>query len=150
MDSLQKYALETLIKRELTLSEIANIDQYLPQRNDVAIAECLPKRSNLKTTPIGIGTILAVLAPNGGAFLDALEQAGQTDPNVKWALKLIEQSNFDLGMESTRVQMSIFAEQVPYFKSGIAVLLKLAEEEIPINFNEVSDVLNMAEGRLVL
>jgi len=83
-------------------------------------------------------------------FLDALETTGQSDPNVKWALKLIEQSNFDVGMEATRSQMKAFAQAVPSFADGINMLLTIAEHSEPIHYNEVSNVLNVAEGRLML
>ena len=119
-------------------------------RNDVAIAALLPPKVTVQSKPIGIGTILAVLAPNGGQFLDALEALGQTDPNVKWALKLIEQSNFDVGMDATRAQMQAFAQVAPDFAVGIAALMATAERTKPIHFNAVSDALNIAEGRLTL
>ena len=146
----QQTALESLACRSLSADEIAAIDPLLPERNDVAIAALLPPKVTIQSTPIGIGTILAVLAPNGGAFLDALETLGQTDSNVKWALKLIEQSNFDVGMEATRQQMQAFAQAAPSFSDGIAALLATAERSEPIHYNAVSDALNIAEGRLML
>jgi len=150
MNLKQQEALESLIDRKLTIEEIALIDPYLLQRDDVAIANLLPKKKGLVSTPIGIGTILAFLAPSGGAFLDALEAAGQSDPNVKWALKLIEQSNFDIGMPATREQMKLFAQAAPQFVEGIALLLTLAEKDERVHYNQVSDSLNIAEGRLTL
>ena len=150
MNLKQQEALESLIDRKLTNDEILLINPYILIRDDVSIANLLPKKKVLVTTPIGIGTILAFLAPSGGAFLDALEAAGQSDPNVKWALKLIEQSNFDIGMEATRAQMRIFAEAAPQFAEGIALLLTLAEREERVHYNAVSDALNIAEGRVML
>lgn len=146
----QQNALASLAGRPLSEDEIAAIDPLLPDRNDVAIAAILPPNVTIQSKPIGIGTILAVLAPNGGAFLDALETLGQTDSNVKWALKLIEQSNFDVGMEATRQQMQAFAQAAPSFADGIAALLATAERSEPIHYNAVSDALNIAEGRLIL
>ena len=150
MTPAQQTALESIVGRSLTADEITSIDPLLPDRNDVAIAALLPPKVLIQSTPIGIGTILAVLAPNGGAFLDALESAGTSDPNVKWALKLIEQSNFDVGMAATRQQMQAFAQAVPSFADGIAALLATAERSEPIHYNAVSDALNVAEGRLML
>jgi hypothetical protein len=89
--SLQAIAKSMLALRGITKptpEQIAAIEPYLADRNDVAIASLLPPKVTVVSTPIGIGTILATLAPNGGAFLDALEMAGVSDPNVKWALKL--------------------------------------------------------------
>ena len=150
MTPAQQGALESLTGRELTAAEVAAIEPFLVDRNDVAIAALLPPKVTVQSTPIGIGTILAALAPNGGAFLDALESAGQYDPNVKWALKLIEQSNFDVGMDATRAQMQAFAQVAPDFAVGIAALMATAERTEPIHFNAVSDALNIAEGRLTL
>ena len=150
MTPAQLAALESVAGKALTPEQIAAIDPYLSTRNDVAIAALLPPKVTIQSTPIGIGTILAVLAPNGGAFLDALEAAGASDPNVKWALKLIEQSNFDVGMAATRVQMVAFAQAAPTFADGIAALLATAERSEPIHYNAVSDALNIAEGRLTL
>lgn len=150
MTPAQQGALESLAGRELTAAEVAAIEPFLVDRNDVAIAALLPPKVTVQSTPIGIGTILATLAPNGGAFLDALETLGQSDSNVKWALKLIEQSNFDVGMEATRQQMQAFAQAAPSFAEGIAALMATAERSEPIHYNAVSDALNIAEGRLTL
>lgn len=150
MTPSQQSALKLLAGRELTEAEAAAIGPFMTERNDVAIASLLPTKVSIQSTPIGIGTILAVLAPNGGAFLDALETAGKTDPNVKWALKLIEQSNFDVGMAATRAQMQAFAQAAPDFSAGIAALLATAERTETIHYNAVSDALNIAEGRLTL
>ena len=150
MTPTQQAALESVAGQELTDDQIAAIEPYLADRNDVAIAALLPAKVVIVSTPIGIGTILAVLAPNGGAFLDALETAGASDPNVKWALKLIEQSNFDVGMEATRQQLQAFAQAAPDFADGITALLATAERSELIHYNAVSDALNIAEGRLTL
>ena len=150
MTPAQQAALDSVAGQSLTPEQIAAIDALLPDRNDVAIAALLPPKVSIVSTPIGIGTILAVLAPNGGAFLDALEAAGANDPNVKWALKLIEQSNFDVGMVATRQQMQAFAQVAPSFADGIAALLATAERSEPIHYNSVSDSLNVAEGRNTL
>ena len=150
MTPAQQTALETVAGRALTPEQIAAIEPYLADRNDVAIAALLPPKVTIVSTPIGIGTILAVLAPNGGAFLDALETAGASDPNVKWALKLIEQSNFDVGIAATRQQMQAFAQAAPAFADGIVALLATAERAEPNHYNAVSDALNIAEGRITL
>lgn len=150
MTPAQQAALELVAGQALTAEQIAAIEPYLSDRNDVAIASLLPPKVTVVSTPIGIGTILATLAPNGGAFLDALETAGASDPNVKWALKLIEQSNFDVGMDATRAQMVAFAQAAPAFADGIAALLATAERSELIHYNAVSDALNIAEGRLTL
>lgn len=151
MNPAQQSALEALAGHALTGAEVAAIDAVLPQRNDVEIAAIL-SAGRVKAVPqrIGIGTILAVMAPNGGAFLDALEGLAATDSNVKWTLKLIEQSNFDIGMDVTRQQLAAFATANPALATNIHALLAVAEQPDPIIYNAVSDAINIAEGRLVL
>lgn len=151
MTPAQQLSLEGLISRELTGDEIAEIDPLLPDRNDVAIAAIISAgRVKTQPTPIGIGTVLAVMAPSGGEFLNALESMGATDANVKWALKMIEQSTFDVGHAVTRAQLQAFAGAVPAMSAAIAALLVVAESPDPIQVGAVSDALNIAEGRMTL
>ena len=151
MTPAQQSALESVVGRALTQDEIDQIDPLLTSRNDMQIAEILSAgRTRLKSTPIGIGTILGVMAPNGGAFLDALETMGATDANVKWLLKLIERGAFDIGLEASRAQMQAYAQAVPALADAINALLQLGTEPDPIHYNKFSDALNVAEGRMVL
>ena len=151
MTPAQQSALEALANRLLTAGEVAAIDLLLPARNDVQIAAILSAgRTRLRSHLIGIGTILAVMAPSGGAFLDALEQVGAADPNVKWLLKLIERGAFDVGLAASRAQMHDYAAAMPALAAGINALLQLGTEPDPIHYNAVSDALNIAEGRSVL
>lgn len=108
------------------------------QRDTQAIAAALSVgRVRLVERFVGIGTILAVMAPNGGAFLDALEGMATTNSNVKWALKLIEAGGMDVGMGATRAQLAAFAQAVPTMEAGITALLALAEVPDPVNEFEV-------------
>lgn len=151
MTTAQQSALEAVAGRALTGEEIAAIDLLLPERNDVAIAAILSTgRVKTQPTPIGIGTVLAVMAPAGGDFLNALESMGAADSNVKWALKMIEQGTFDVGHPVTRAQLEEFAVTAPSMSGAIAALLAVAEAPDPISFNTVSDALNIAEGRMTL
>ena len=151
MTPAQQAALEALAGRALSAEEQAEIDALLPGRDDVRIAAILSVgRVRVVPTRIGIGTILAVMAPAGGDFLNALESLAPADSNVKWALKLIEQSSLDIGMAVTRAQLQDFAGRVPALAAGIAALLAVAEEADPIHYNAVSDALNAAEGRMTL
>lgn len=151
MTSAQQAALEALVGRSLTADEIASIDSLLPTRNDVAIAAVLSVgRVKVQSMRIGIGTILATMRPNGGVFLDALETLAATDSNVKWTLKLIEASNFDIGLTATREELATFATANPTLADEITALLAVAESADPIHYNAVSDALNIAEGLLTL
>lgn len=151
MTPVHQAALESLVARALTADEIAAIEPLLPERNDVAIADILSAgRVRFEPLLIGIGTIMATMRPNGGAFLDALEALAATDSNVKWTLKLIEQSNFDIGLSATREELVAFAAAHPDMGPQIAALLAVAERPDPIHHNAVSVALNVAESRLVL
>jgi hypothetical protein len=151
MTPAQQTALETVAGRALAPGEIVAIDALLPDRNDVQIASILSAgRVTTQPTPIGIGTVLAVMAPSGGDFLNALEQLGAADANVKWSLKMIEQASFDVGHPVTRAQLQAFSAAQPSMAGAIAALLAVAEQPDPIHYNTVSDALNVAEGRLTL
>ena len=95
-------------------------------------------RTKVVPTPIGIGTVLAVMAPQGGDFLNALETMGATDANVKWALKMIEQATFDIGHPVTRAQLEQFAQDAPVLADGIAALLDVAVQDDPVSSQDVS------------
>lgn len=127
----------------VTLSEIQATG--LPLTDHGAIAEALSVgRTKVQATPIGIGTVLAVMAPVGGEFLNALESLGATDANVKWALKMIEQATFDVGHPVTRAQLDAFAVNVPAMADGIAALLELAVVPDPVSSQEVTKALEGA------
>lgn len=113
------------------------VDVTGQQDTQVIAAALSVGRTRLVERFVGIGSILAVMAPNGGAFLDALEAMAPTNSNVKWALKLIEAGRMDVGMEATRVQLTAFAQAVPEMGPGIAALLALAEVPDPVNEFEV-------------
>jgi hypothetical protein len=157
MTSDQQTALESLIGRALTPAEIAAIEPHLPDRNDVAIAALLSEgRMTPVSSPIGIGTVLAVMAPLGGLFLSSLRDIGTLRPqtvdtaNVEWTLELIKAGKFDVGLPVTRAQLQAFADKTPAMADAIGKLLAVAEAPTPIDFNAVSDALNVAEGRMTL
>ncbi len=103
-------------------------------------------RVALVPSPIGIGTVLAVMAPSGGDFLNSLEALGAADANVKWALKMIEQSTFDVGHPVTRAQLQAFSDSHPAMAPAIAALLAVAERPAPITEYDVRCALWDAEG----
>lgn len=157
MTPAQQSALEAIAERPLKPGEIVAIDALLPMRNDVQIAAILSAdRVAVLPTPIGIGTVLAVMKPSGGAFLRTLQQIAQTDPptdtssNVFWALEMIKQGTFDVGHPDTRDQLADFAFEQPQLAGAVSALLDVAEKPDPLHFNIVSDALNVAEGRLTL
>jgi len=114
----------------------------LPLDDHGALAAALSVgRTQVVSAQIGIGTVLAVMAPAGGDFLNALEAMGATDSNVKWALRMIEQGSFDVGHPVTRAQLEAFAVAVPEMAGGIAALLSVAVMPAPVSSQEVSKAL---------
>ena len=142
MTPAQQSALEAIAGRGLTADEMAAVDPHLASRNDGAIAALLPAAVNVVSTPIGVGTILAVMAPSGGDFLNGLEGLAAADANVKWSLKLIERGEFDIGHPVTREQLSAFAQANPALSPAISALLAVAERTELASTNAVSDALN--------
>ena len=121
----------------ITCAEILASGLSLDDHGAIAAALSVG-RTKVVPTPIGIGTVLAVMAPQGGDFLNALETMGATDANVKWALKMIEQATFDIGHPVTRAQLEQFAQDAPALADGIAALLDVAVQDDPVSSQEVS------------
>ena len=133
MERLWNFQTVTMITRDEILASGLSLDDH------GAIAAALSVgRTKIVPTPIGIGTVLAVMAPQGGDFLNALETMGATDANVKWALKMIEQATFDIGHPVTRAQLEQFAIAAPALADGIAALLNVAVVADPVSSQEVS------------
>lgn len=139
MTPAQQNALESLVGRALTVDELA----HAQARNDADLAASLSVGlETTQPTPIGIGTVLAVMAPSGGDFLNALEGMGAADSNVKWALKMIEQGTFDVGHPVTRAQLQAFAGAVPAMAPAIEALLDVAVHPDLVSVDTVSAILN--------
>ena len=147
MTPQQQTALEALAGRALTTGEITTIDGYLPNRRDDQIAAMLSSgRVRVQKTLGGIGTVLEALGPvDGAALLDQLEAQAATVPAVKWAFVLINRGELDFGSPATRAMI----DQLLPAPVG-AVLKAVAEVADPLTVGQVSDALNVAEGRLTL
>lgn len=147
----QQSALEGVAGRALTPEEASQIDALLPHRDDVAIAALLSVgRRRLQHKPIGYGTILEILGAQGGAFIDTLVSLGTEDRNVHWGMEPLSRGEFDIGLAPAQYQLGILAGSLPQFADGIASLQALGYVPDPLNFNAVSDALNVAEGRATL
>lgn len=151
MTPAQQTAIESVVGRALTSDEITAILPLLENRNDVAIASLLSvERTRLKSHLIGVGTVLEVMGDTGALFLDALVQAGQQNRTLHWAMVLINNSNLDIGKQATQDQMTGLAQAMPPFAAGLAALKSLGREPDAIDYNKISDALNIAEGRMTL
>lgn len=109
---------------------------------DQAIADIINVgRVRPQSKEIGIGTILAVMAPAGGVFLDGLNALGSTDRNVYWSMELIRQGRFDIGMPAARAQVQALADGQPDLAAGIEALLALGVAPDPVSAADVSRAL---------
>jgi len=125
----------------VTIEEIRGLPaEILETKNATLIAQFLPTRISIVSKEIGVGTILAVMAPSGGDFLNTLESLSPVDSNVKWSLKLIERGEFDIGHPVTRSQLLRFISENPPLSGSLFALLKVAEIAIPVSEIDVRKV----------
>ena len=67
-------------------------------------------RTKVVDLNIGYGTVLEVLgAESGAAFLDSLTTLAATSSPVKWALKLIDRGELNIGAAATQAQLDALA-----------------------------------------
>lgn len=67
-------------------------------------------RTKLVERNIGYGTVLDTLgADAGAAFLDGLTALAATSSPVKWALKLLDRGELNIGAAATRGQLDVLA-----------------------------------------
>ena len=67
-------------------------------------------RTKLIERNVGYGTVMEALgAENGAAFLDGLTAVAATSSPVKWALKLLDRGELNIGAEATRGQLDALA-----------------------------------------
>ena len=76
-----------------------------------ALAEILSAgRTKLIERNVGYGTVLEVLgAESGAAFLDSLTTLAATSSPVKWALKLLDRGELNIGAAATQTQLDMLA-----------------------------------------
>lgn len=106
---------------------------------DQAIADIISiGRKKIVHTPIGPGTIMAVMKPNGGAFLNTLEAMASSDANVKWVMILINRGVYDIGNPAAQELMAKFCIDHPEMADSIAALMKIPEQDDPVTAADVS------------
>jgi len=147
----QQIALESIVNRPLTEDEIAAIEPHLVNRNDVAIAAVLSAgRTRLMSIEVGVGTVIAVMKPNGGAFLDAVDALGQINRDVYWGMDSLRRGVFNPGLESAQGILNDLKKALPQFASELEKIKNLGRVSDPLSFNAVSAALNKAENRMTL
>jgi hypothetical protein len=153
MSPEQEIALSNLVERQLTINEKTAIDPLLVpnNRNDVEIANILSiGRTKLVSKKIGRGDVLSTIGFSAGnAILDEID----TNPIYRHIKPDLDRSDLDISSPLARQTLDTIATNalVIGFNQVHADAIKaLALIPDPINFNKVSDALNIAEKRLVL
>ncbi len=133
--------IELIAERAASDPEIAEL--VASRADDRRIAETLSAgRTKLVPTEIGSGTVLAVLSPGGGAFLDALVQIGEVNRDVYWTMDLIKQGRLRIDLPAVRNGMLALAAAVPTLAPAVDALMTLGVAPDPISVDEVSRALN--------
>lgn len=162
MTPAQRSALESLAARTLMVGEIAALEPLLAIRDDVAIAALLSTgRVTVVSHRIGELGILDLLGPVAGdAFLAALEAS--TGPEalpeglrpycgaIRRGVAWLKTDGLDVGAGTTRVLLDALAAGGVLDGAAVLAIKASAERASPIPYAAVSDVLNVAEGRLTL
>lgn len=87
---------------------------------------------------IGYGTVLEVLgADNGAKFLDQLTALAETSSPVKWALKLLDRGELNIGAEATRGQLDALAAGGVMPQAVADALKNLAVVDDPYSIQDV-------------
>ena len=162
MTPAQQSALETVAGRALTAGEIVAIDALLADRNDIQIAAILSAgRVTLTPHEMGERGILDLLGPvDGDAFLSALESITSADQlpaplrpyygAIRRGVSWLKTDGLDVGSAATRSLLDGMAGAGIVDAAAVAAIKARAEQADPINYNAVSDALNIAEGRLTM
>jgi len=144
-------ALATLVGRQFMDHELAQLAPLVDARNDVEVAAMLSVgRVKHGPTAIGPGTVLSVMGERGGEFLDAITVLGQRDRNVYWGMDPVRRGALDLSVPAARSQLEGLKEKMPEYVIELDKLLTVGVVADPIDYNAVSDALNVAEGRMTL
>jgi len=149
----QREALAELAGRDLTADDLAQLDALVAIRNDVAIAAHLSVRRQVLqrvTERVGTGTILAVMSPRGGHFLDAIEAHGDEDRELYWGMDPIRRGAFDPGLPDAQKYLDKLIAAMPEYQVELERIKALGYAAAPVHFSEVSAALNKAEGRVTL
>jgi hypothetical protein len=144
----QQNALESLVGRPLTSDEITSIDQFLINRNDVQIAIILSVgRTKLTQKLIGRGDVLNTIGfSSGNAVLDEID----TNPIYRHIRPELDRSDLDISTPLARQTIDSIASNalvIGFAEAQADAIKALALVHDPLDFNKVSDALNIAEGR---
>lgn len=106
-------------------------------------------RTKLIDYSIGYGTVLEVLgAEAGSAFLDGLTALAATSSPVKWALKLLDRGELNIGAAATQSQLDALATAGVMPQDVADTLKALALVPDVVTPQEVADAVFNPDGSL--
>lgn len=120
----------------------------LAARDCGALAEILSAgRTKVIDYSIGYGTVLEVLgAEAGSAFLDGLTALAATSSPVKWALKLLDRGELNIGAAATRGQLDALAAGGVFPQVVADALKALALAPDVVTMQQVADAMFNPDG----
>jgi hypothetical protein len=141
------YTVES-IRAEIAASN--ELKQLIP--NVTAIAK---KLSEGRVKPVkkfvGAGTVMEALGPDvGAAILDGLVAKAATNSPIKWALKLLDRGELDLGSSATRASITALKDAGDLPANVAAALLAVAEIPDPVDEQTVKQAVFNDNGTLAL
>ena len=156
MNSAQQVALEAVAGRALTAPEIVKIDAVLTLRNDVEIAEVLSAGQPTCMVSLRVEDVFDVLFASGDYMtLKVAQLQGNASAIMAFAVlddaKRIGSGMVALAAGPTQQLLANLKGLALLSDAGYNALVALAT--VPgasINYNTVSDALNIAEGRMTL
>lgn len=90
----------------------------------------LPIITEWEKTSIGIGTILDILGPvEGSIFLDNVSLAGTSNSILKWGMKILESSNLDISLQSTRDSLTTLKNNGVLTDSQLDALFSISRRQ---------------------
>jgi hypothetical protein len=156
MTPAQQTALEGLVGRDLTATEIVSIDPLLPDRNDVQIAAILSAGQEAVRISIPVEDVFDVLFSTGDYMVLKTAQL-QGHPQAGMAFAVLADAK-NIGPGKVNLFAPLTAGLLDQLQAD-GLLSKHGRNALhergsvaapPIHFNAVSDALNVAEGRLTM
>lgn len=156
MNSAQQAALEAVAGRALTASEIVKIDAVLTVRNDTEIAAILSAGQPTRMVSLRVEDVFDTLFASGDYMtLKVAQLQGSASAIMAFAVlddaRRIGSGMVDLTAAPTQQLLANLKGLELLSDTGYNALIALATVPcISIDYNTVSDALNIAEGRLTL
>lgn len=158
MTPAQQSALEAVAGRSLSAAEMADIDLHLDpdSRNDVAIAVIINAGRPATVRSLRVDEVFDVLFASGDySTLKAAQLQGHQDAVLAFEMlkdaKQIGPGLVNIEHPSTVGMFDGLQGAGLLTQAGRDALTERATEQVsPIHYNQVSDALNIAEGRLTL